>query len=212
MRVLSWVLGQPAGHPEVDFDRSPTSQKWTSRVSRWCGAIALVLVVTFQLFVPGAMAALDDDRYDGEIFALYAGNGSLIPPKSTLANSLKAGKPTVVVYYLDDSKDCKSYSLTVSRIQEYYGRAMDISALRVDSLPLKEQYEPTEEGYYYKGYVPQTVIFDAEGKVRFNEIGNVPYESIDDTLRSMFDLLPRTASTTLKRRQVNEISTEFSPQ
>jgi hypothetical protein len=88
---------------------------------------------------------------------------------------------------------------------------MDISAVRVDSLPLKEQYEPTEEGFYYKGYVPQTVIFDATGQVVLDEIGNTPYETIDDTLRKMFDLLPRTESTQLKRRRVNEVSTEFSP-
>jgi hypothetical protein len=179
---------------------------------RWIATIALAIIVTLNLGVPGALAALEDDRYDGDIFALYAGNGSLIPPKSTLENSLKAKKPTAIIYYLDDSSDCKTYSLTVSRIQEYYGRAMDISAVRVDSLPLKEKYEPTEEGYYYKGYVPQTVIFDATGQVRLDEIGNTPYEKIDDTLRSMFDLVPRTESNQLKRRRVNEVSTEFSPQ
>ncbi len=182
---------------------------------RWSVSIVLLVFLSLNLAlnlaVPGALAALDDDRYDGEIFALYAGNGSLVPPRSTLAHSLNAGKPTAIIYYLDDSSDCKTYSLTVSRIQEYYGRAMDISAVRVDSLPLKENYEPTEEGYYYKGYVPQTVIFDAKGNVRLDEIGNTPYEKIDDTLREMFDLVPRSESTQLKRRRVNEVSTEFSP-
>jgi hypothetical protein len=178
---------------------------------RWSLAIALFVCISFYLMVPSAMAALEDDRYDGDIYALYAGNGSLIPPRSTLQNSLKAKKPTVVIYYLDDSSDCKTYSLTVSRIQEYYGRAMDISAVRVDALPLKEKYEQTEEGYYYKGYVPQTVIFDATGKVVLDEIGNTPYEKIDDTLRTMFDLVPRTESNQLKRRRVNEVSTEFAP-
>jgi hypothetical protein len=182
-----------------------------TRVFRWSLTIAVAFIVSLNLAVPGALAALEDDRYDGDIYALYAGNGSLIPPRSTLENSLKAKKPTVVIYYLDDSSDCKTYSLTVSRIQEYYGRAMDISAVRVDSLPLKEKYEPTEEGYYYKGYVPQTVIFDGTGKVVLDEIGNTPYETIDDSLRKMFDLLPRTESSQLKRRRVNEVSTEFSP-
>ena len=181
------------------------------RVLRWSLTIAVVCCLSLNLVVPRAMAALEDDRYDGDIFALYAGNGALVPPKSTLENSLKAKKPVVVIYYLDDSKDCKTYSLTDSRIQEYYGRAMDISAVRVDSLPLKEKYEPTEEGYYYKGYVPQTVIFDAEGKVRLDEIGNTPYEKIDDTLREMFGLVARTESSQLKRRRVNEVSTEFEP-
>ncbi len=182
------------------------------RALTWGLTVLVAAIVILNLSVPGAIAALEDDRYDGDIFALYAGNGSLIPPKSTLENSLKAKKPTAVIYYLDDSSDCKTYSLTVSRLQEYYGRAMDISAVRVDSLPLKEKYEPTEEGYYYRGYVPQTVIFDATGQVRLDEIGNTPYEKIDDTLRTMFDLVPRTESNQLKRRRVNEVSTEFSPQ
>ena len=190
-----------------------------TRFKRWLSqGLTIVLLsislglLSLNLAVPGAMAALEDDRYDGDIFALYAGNGALIPPRSTLKNSLKAGKPTVVVYYLDDSSDCKTYSLTVSRIQEFYGRAMDISAVRVDALPLKETYEPTEEGYYYKGYVPQTVIFDATGKVRLDEIGNTPYEKIDDTLRKIFDLVPREDSGPLKRRRINEVTTEFFPE
>ena len=198
------------------LDVAELSRTWFKRWLSWGLTIVLLSIsvglLSLNLAVPGAMAALEDDRYDGDIFALYAGNGALIPPRSTLQNSLKAGKPTVVVYYLDDSSDCKTYSLTVSRIQEFYGRAMDISAVRVDALPLKATYEPTEEGYYYKGYVPQTVIFDATGKVRLDEIGNTPYEKIDDTLRTIFDLVPREDSGPLKRRRINEVTTEFFPE
>ncbi len=171
--------------------------------------LAIVFCLWLGMTFP-AGAMLEDDRYDGDIFALYAGNGSIVPPKSTLANSLKMGKPTVVVYYLDDSKDCKTYSLTVSRIQEFYGRAMDISPIRVDSLPLKATYEPNEAGFYYRGFVPQTVIFDAKGKVQLDEVGNTPYEKIDDTLRSMFDLLPRDTSDVLTRRRLNDVNMEMS--
>jgi hypothetical protein len=171
--------------------------------------LAIVFCLWMGLTLP-AGAMLEDDRYDGDIFALYAGNGSIVPPKSTLANSLKMGKPTVVVYYLDDSEDCKTYALTVSRIQEFYGRAMDISPIRVDSLPLKETYEPNEAGFYYRGFVPQTVIFDKAGKVQLDEVGNTPYEKIDDTLRSMFDLLPRDKSEVLTRRRLNDVNIEMS--
>ena len=194
-----------------ELDRARLS-RWLNRRLTIVALSMLLCLLSLSLAIPGAMAALEDDRYDGDIFALYAGNGALIPPRSTLQNSLKVGKPTVVVYYLDDSSDCKTYSLTVSRIQEFYGRAMDISAVRVDALPLKEKYEPTEEGYYYKGYVPQTVIFDATGKVRLDEIGNVSYEKIDDTLRQIFDLVPREDSGPLKRRRINEVTTEFFPE
>ena len=178
----------------------------------WILGTAIALMLSLGLNVMGASALLEDDRYDGDIFALYAGNGAIVPPRSTLQNSLKAGKPTVVVFYLDDSADCKTYALTVSRIQEFYGRAMDISAIRVDSLPVKETYEPNEAGYYYRGFVPQTVIFDGEGKVRLDEVGNTEYTQIDDTLRSVFNLEPRDKSEVLTRRRLNDVNIEMTKQ
>jgi hypothetical protein len=54
-------------------------------------------------------------------------------------------------------------------------------------------------------------VFDAEGNLRFNEIGNVSYEAIDDVLREVFDLLPRTESVELRRRPVNEVNVELVP-
>ena len=60
------------------------------------------------------------------------------------------------------------------------------------------------------GFVPQTVIFDANGKVQLDEVGNTPYEKIDDTLRSMFDLLPRDTSQVLTRRRLNDVNIEMS--
>ncbi|KAM3105326.1 thylakoid membrane photosystem I accumulation factor [Phormidesmis sp. 146-20] len=171
---------------------------------------SLVTIVCLLFPLP-AMAGLTDDRYDGDIFALYAGNGSLVPPKISLADSLKQKKPTLLVLYTDDSSDCKQYSTVVSQFQAFYGRASDILAIRIDSLPIKDKYEPTEAGYYYKGYVPQTVGFDQSGKVVLNETGAIPYEQIDDAFRKVFDLLPREESVPLKRRQVNEVNTELVP-
>lgn len=158
-----------------------------------------------------AWAGLSDDRFDGDIFALYAGNGSLVPPKSTLADSMRQKKPVLLVFYTDDSSDCKQYSLVVSQTQAFYGRVIDIIPIRVDSLPVKDRFEPTEAGYYYKGFVPQTLVFDQAGKVRLNETGTIEYEKIDDEFRKIFDLLPRSESITLKRRVVNEVSTELVP-
>jgi hypothetical protein len=181
--------------------------------SKPCLLTVLFSLVTIAClwFPPSAMAGLTDDRYDGDIFALYAGNGSLVPPKITLADSLKQKKPTLLVLYTDDSSDCKQYSTVVSQFQAFYGRASDILAIRIDSLPIKDKYEPTEAGYYYKGYVPQTVGFDQFGKVVLNETGTIPYEQIDDVFRKVFDLLPREESVPLKRRQVNEVNTELVP-
>jgi len=171
------------------------------------GFLAVCLMLTMG--TPDALAGLDDDRYDGNIFPLYAGNGYLVPPKVTLAESLKSRIPTILVFYVDDSSDCKRYAPVISQLDAFYGRAADLIPISIDSIPAKASYEPTEAGYYYEGYVPQTIIFDQSGKVRLNEKGILSYEKMDDLLRELFDLLPRTESTELKRRVVNEFNTEL---
>jgi hypothetical protein len=161
------------------------------------------------LGMPSALAGLNDDRYDGDIFALYAGNGSLVPPRFTLEEALKRDRPVLLTLYIDDSSDCKLYSSVISQVQGFYGRAADLLAVRADSIPVKATYTPTEPGYYYKDVVPQTVIFDASGKVVLNEPGNLAFEQLDDKFRDLFNLLPRSESIPLKRRSVNEINTEL---
>ncbi len=160
--------------------------------------------------MPSAIAGINDDNFEGNVFVLYGGNGSLVPPKVTLAESLKRDRPTFVVYYVDDSRDCKQYATVVSRIQAFYGRAADLIPVNVDAIPLKKTYSPTEPGYYYEGLVPQILIFNQAGEVVLNKKGQVPYEQIDDTFRQVFNLVPRSESAELKRRSVNEFSSELT--
>ncbi|MBD3881335.1 thylakoid membrane photosystem I accumulation factor [Phormidium tenue FACHB-886] len=166
------------------------------------------MLLGLLLATPAAWAGIDDDRYDGNIFPLYAGNGSLVPPRVTLAESLRGQRPIVLVYYIDDSKDCKQYASVVTQIDAFYGRAANLVPVSADSIPSKPSYTPSEPGYYYEGYVPQTVVLDQSGKVVFNEKGTIAYETVDDVLREVFDLLPRSESVELKRRHPNEVSTQ----
>ncbi len=156
-----------------------------------------------------ATASIDDDRLDGNIFVVYAGNGSLVPAKLTLSDSLEREMPTVLAYYLDDSRDCKQFALVVSRIQEFYGRAANIIPISVDNIPVKDKYTMQEAGYYYQGAIPQTVILDGQGNKVFDGQGQVKYEAVDDVLREVFDLLPRSESVALKRRSFNEFNGEL---
>jgi hypothetical protein len=175
--------------------------------------VALFLVLLLGCLnlwgTPAALAGLTDDRFDGDIFALYAGNGSLVPPKVSLAEALQRQRPALMVLYADDSRDCKEFSSVVSQVQAFYGRAIEILPVRADGIPVKSSYAPNEPGYYFTGAVPQTVLFDAEGKAVLNQAGAVPYEALDDKLRELFDLVPRSQSTALKRRQLNELTTEL---
>ena len=165
----------------------------------------------FVLGMPSALAGINDDRFDGNVFVLYGGNASLVPAKITLEKSLQqSDRATLLVLYLDDSSDCKQYAPVVSRLQAFYGRATYIIPVNVDTIPPKSSFAPTEAGYYYKGVVPQVVLFDRAGKIVLNKQGQVPYEQVDDILREVFDLLPRSESQELKRRSFNEFSSELA--
>lgn len=187
---------------------SQISKSW--RILRQI-SLLLIFLLFLNLVIPNtAQAGINDDTYEGNVYILYAGNGSLVPPRLTLAQTRAREMPAVLVYYIDDSSDCKQYSIVVSRIQEFYGRAASIIPVAVDSLPRQEEYLLSDPGYYYDGVVPQTVILDQQGQVVFNEAGQVAYEKIDDVLREVFDLLPRSESKELKRRSFNEFNTELA--
>ena len=177
------------------------SKSWTKL------AICLIVtIVSFSLFALPASATINDDRYDGNIFVLFGGNGSLVPPRMDLPTSLEREKPAILIFYVDDSSDCKQFSIVVTRLQEFYGRAASIIPVSIDSFVDKEQYSPEEPAYYYSGVVPETVILDQKGKVVYDGKGQVPYEEMDDVLREVFDLLPREESEVLKRRSFNEFN------
>lgn len=170
--------------------------------------LSIAVIYFGSCWTSPALASINDDRYEGNIFILFAGNGSLVPPRIDLAGSLAREIPAIIVFYVDDSSDCKQFSGVVSRLQEYYGRAASIIPVSVDSL-VKSEYTLKEPGYYYQGLVPQTVVLDGTGQVVYNGKGQVPYEEIDDALREVFDLLPRSESVTLKRRSFNEFNSEL---
>ena len=134
-----------------------------------------------------------------------------MPPRVNLAQSLKQEKVTLLVFYVDDSRDCKEYSFVVSQLQAPYGRAANFVPVMADAIPAKASYEPNEPGYYFTGAVPQTLLFDASGNVRLNHTGAMGYEAVDDAFREVFELLPREESEELRRRPVNELNVELVP-
>lgn len=182
----------------------------------WRWLVAGIAIATFlmaTICLPNdAWASLNDDRYDGNIFALYAGNGAIVPPRVNLAQSLKQEKPTLLFFYVDDSRDCKEYSFVVSQLQAPYGRVANFVPVMADAIPLRESFTPSEPGYYFKGSVPQTLVLDSSGQVRFDQTGAVSYEDVDDVFRDIFKLLPREESVKLRRRQVNELNIELVPE
>lgn len=185
----------------------------TKKISNWQRLLSKCLLLLLCLLIIGgqpAFAGMKDDRYEGNIFVVFAGNGSLVPPRQTLAQTLAAKKPAILAFYVDDSSDCKQYAVYISQTQAYYSKAVEIIPVSVDTILPKEKYEPNEPGYYYSGKVPQVVLFDDAGKVILNKTGQVPFEEIDDKFRGVFNLAPRDESIEFKQRSFNEYSSELS--
>lgn len=192
------------------FSRESTQQQRRQFLVKFCLLPVLVALMSFPLWSTyPASANINDDRYEGNIFILFAGNGSLVPPRLSLAESFQRQQPAILVFYVDDSSDCKQFSGLVSRLQEYYQKGASIIPISVDSIPFKSSYTPEEPGYYYKGIVPQTLVFNQQGEVVFDKPGQIPYEEVDDSLRKVFNLLPRDESVELKRRSFNQFNSEL---
>jgi thiol-disulfide isomerase/thioredoxin len=175
---------------------------------RWL-VIALVSVVSWLMVGGAALASLEDDRYDGNIFALYAGNGAIVPPRMNLSQALAQDRPTLLTFFVDDSSDCKRFSSVISQLKAPYGRAANFIAVMADSVSFQSSDDPTNAAHYFTGTVPQTLVFDGEGNVRLDVTGAASYEVIDDVMREVFDLLPRSESTELRRAPVNELNSEL---
>ncbi|MEY2910797.1 MAG: hypothetical protein RLZZ184_106, partial [Cyanobacteriota bacterium] len=132
MNIIKWL-----------FLQTQIITNWRRLVSKCLLLLPLLFIISIQ----PAMAGIKDDRYDGNIFVIYAGNGSLVPAKETLAQTLAEHKPAIVTFYIDDSSDCKKYAQVVSEVQAFYGRAAEIIPISVDTILADKTYQPTEPGY-----------------------------------------------------------------
>jgi hypothetical protein len=194
---------------------TPSHRPFPEGLSRTLGAVAallLVLAVGLGLGAP-AEASLENDRYDGNIFALYAGNGSLVPPRSSLALALQEHRVAVVVYYLDDSSVSKRFAPVVSELQRVWGNRVELIPLVTD--PLRPGGKaaagdlPTgDPSRYWSGLIPQVVVFDREGQVVFDASGQVEVDAINGAV-SRATGLPLPAPSGLgSTRSFNELNSE----
>ena len=140
------------------------------------------LLILFFLFVNPVYSARDTDSYDGNIYPIYAGNGSLVPPQSTLSESLKNERTSVLVFYLDDSSTSKQFAPVVSGIKLLWSSSVDLIPLSIDELDNDDQTTFTDPGYYWHGKIPQTVILDGKGNVLLDEEGQVSFDQLNDAI------------------------------
>ena len=140
------------------------------------------LLILFFIFVNPVYSARDTDSYDGNIYPIYAGNGSLVPPQSTLSESLKNERTSVLVFYLDDSSTSKQFAPVVSGIKLLWSSSIDLIPLSIDELDNDDQKTFTDAGYYWHGKIPQTVVLDGKGNVLLDEEGQVSFDKLNDAI------------------------------
>tara|TARA_B100000945_G_scaffold157456_1_gene126372 strand:+ start:312 stop:845 length:534 start_codon:yes stop_codon:yes gene_type:complete len=138
--------------------------------------LILILLIYFTSYP--ANATRDTNSYDGNIFPIYAGNGAIVPPQTTLEESLKNGRISVLFFYLDDSSDSKSMAPVISGLDLIWRNNIDLIALTTDELQNgRSRSDSNQPNYYWNGLIPQTIILDRTGEVKFDKNGLV---NIDD--------------------------------
>jgi hypothetical protein len=166
---------------------------------RICQRFVCVLLVISCLCSYGvwqsqaAIAGIKDDQYDGNIFILYASNAALIPPKVNLATAIQKHIPTLVMFYTDDSQECKQNALVLTQLQAQYKKAVNFMPMMVDAIDMQRSYETTDARHYYNGqYVPQFVLVDTTGQVVLDHVGKMSFPELDEPIRPLLGLEPRT--------------------
>ena len=140
------------------------------------------LLILIFLYVNPVYSARDTNSYDGNIFPIYAGNGSLVPPPSTLSESLKNQRTSVLVFYLDDSSTSKEFAPVVSGIKLLWSSSIDLIPLSIDELDNDDQKTSKDPGFYWHGKIPQVVILDGKGNVLLDKEGQVSFDEINNAI------------------------------
>ncbi|MGK7905736.1 MAG: thylakoid membrane photosystem I accumulation factor [Synechococcus sp.] len=168
-------------------------------------SLVLCLVLSLALGALPAQASINNDRYDGNIFALYGSNGGMIPPRVSLSESLSQRVPALLLFFVEDSSDCKRYSGAVANLQVRYGLGVNFIPINIDAL---NPEDPNDPGKYFTGRVPQTLLFDPDGKVVYESVGDRPISEVENEIRALFSLDPVEPGE-LRRQPFNELQTGF---
>ncbi len=166
----------------------------------------LIISLSILLFANGAKAARETNSYDGNIFPIYAGNGSLVPPPNKISSSLDKKRTSVIVYYLDDSATSKAFAPVVSALKLLWKSTIDLIPITTDELQGIESNDPRQEAFYWRGNIPQVVVLNGQGEVLLDEDGQVPIEAINKAISLATGLDQPSFSIQIKK--LNEYNSE----
>ncbi|MBO8230024.1 thioredoxin [Prochlorococcus marinus str. MU1404] len=148
--------------------------------------IQWILITLIFLSPYKANASRDTNSYDGNIFPIYAGNGAIVPPQTTLQESLKNNRVSVLFFYLDDSSDSKAMAPIISGLDLIWRNSIDIIALTTDELQDREKSDLTNEpSNYWNGLIPQTIIFNSDGEVKYDQNGMINIDELNKVISEL---------------------------
>ena len=136
----------------------------------------------FLLTPDQTRADRDTNSYDGNIFALYAGNGALVPPSISLEAAIKEKRSILLAFYLDDSSASKRFAPLLSDLQGRWARDVEIIALTSDPYEVNPNAPIYSPNHYWSGSIPQILVLDENAKVLYNGQGNMDEKEIETAL------------------------------
>ena len=148
------------------------------------------------------------DSYDGNIFPIYAGNGSLVPPQTSLKESIQNKRVSILFFYLDDSADSKALAPVIAGLDLIWKNNIDIIPLTTDELQNKVYTDPLEEGFYWNGYIPQTIILDETGSVKFDKTGQIDFDEVNKIISEIKGI--KLEDSTFTVESFNEYNSQIS--
>ncbi|ABX08898.1 thylakoid membrane photosystem I accumulation factor [Prochlorococcus marinus] len=168
----------------------------------------LTLFIFIFTLVNPLNAARDTNSFDGNIFPIYAGNGSLVPPASTLKQSLENKRTSVLIFYLDDNADSKQFAPVVSGLKLLWTSTIDLIPLTTDEFQDRTSDNPEDASYYWHGNVPQVVVINGQGQVILDDEGQVSIETINSAISKATGLEPPEFTISIK--SFNEYNSDAS--
>ena len=167
--------------------------------------ILIYLLTSISFPVSGSRIS---DSYDGNIFPIYAGNGSLVPPQTSLKESIQNKRVSILFFYLDDSADSKALAPVIAGLDLIWKNNIDIIPLTTDELQNKDFADPLEEGFYWNGYIPQTIILDETGSVKFDKNGLIDLDEVNKVISELKGIKLENSSFTIE--SFNEYNSQIS--
>ncbi len=168
--------------------------------------IGLIFLVCIS--VQPAYSARETNSFDGNIFPIYAGNGSMVPPASSISKSINNKRTSVIFYYLDDSATSKQYAPVISGLKLLWTTYIDIIPITTDELEGVNTNNKNDPAYYWHGNIPQVVILNGDGEVQLDKEGQIPIDQLNEAISKASGLNKPDFNITIK--SFNEYNSEAS--